>query len=300
MKTFDNVAKLKLATLTTGQFVETGGYYTKGDDGAAKYLIVAPQAADETDDHTIANGNVAEKTKVGTYSAGRIRGTAEDDQGSPDAIIAVERNQGGENSPHSFRDNSNWTPAGASEPAFASYDADVDIYDEVITDHFIDYQARGRKFGSAIMKTMWGFASANRVDDGHVNKATAFENKFRISPEATCTTYTSFQSEPAVYGDTGTITHFQVRQGFTLPETNVGSETGLYIKAMQFASTSTTRPILIEPQREGVKNLISCETEFTRDQEVTDKDYGFVIRSPDNSRWRITVDNSGALSATAI
>ncbi len=59
MKTFDNVAKLKLATLTTGQFVETGGYYTKGGGGAAKYLIVAPQAADGYGDHVLANGNVA-------------------------------------------------------------------------------------------------------------------------------------------------------------------------------------------------------------------------------------------------
>ena len=59
MKTFDNVAKLKLATLTTGQFVETGGYYTKGGGGAAKYLIVAPQAADGYSDHVLANGNVA-------------------------------------------------------------------------------------------------------------------------------------------------------------------------------------------------------------------------------------------------
>lgn len=59
MKTFDNVAKLKLATLTAGQFVETGGYYTKGGGGAAKYLIVAPQAADGYGDHVLANGNVA-------------------------------------------------------------------------------------------------------------------------------------------------------------------------------------------------------------------------------------------------
>lgn len=59
MKTFDNVAKLKLATLTAGQFVETGGYYTKGGGGAAKYLIVAPQAADGYGDHVLANGNVS-------------------------------------------------------------------------------------------------------------------------------------------------------------------------------------------------------------------------------------------------
>ena len=59
MKTFINVAQMKLATLQAGQFVETGGYYTKGDAGQAKYLIVAAQAADEKGDHTLANGTVA-------------------------------------------------------------------------------------------------------------------------------------------------------------------------------------------------------------------------------------------------
>ena len=59
MKTFINVAQMKLASLKEGQFVETGGYYTKGDVGQAKYLIVAAQAADGYADHTLANGTVA-------------------------------------------------------------------------------------------------------------------------------------------------------------------------------------------------------------------------------------------------
>ena len=50
---------MKLASLKEGQFVETGGYYTKGDAGQAKYLIVAAQAADGYGDHTLANGAVA-------------------------------------------------------------------------------------------------------------------------------------------------------------------------------------------------------------------------------------------------
>jgi hypothetical protein len=59
MKTFDTVAKLKLAKLKDGQFVETGGYYAKGDAGAARYLIVTPQSFDGYGDHELANGNVA-------------------------------------------------------------------------------------------------------------------------------------------------------------------------------------------------------------------------------------------------
>jgi len=59
MKRFDTVAKLKLAKLKEGQFVETGGYYAKGDAGAARYLIVTPQSFDGYGDHELANGNIA-------------------------------------------------------------------------------------------------------------------------------------------------------------------------------------------------------------------------------------------------
>lgn len=66
MKTFDTVAKLKLAKLKEGQFVETGGYYAKGDAGAARYLIALPQTVGGKGDHTLANNNVAILQKVGT------------------------------------------------------------------------------------------------------------------------------------------------------------------------------------------------------------------------------------------
>jgi len=59
MKTFDTVAKLKLAKLKEGQFVETGGYYAKGGAGAARYLIVIPRSSDGYGDHELANGNIA-------------------------------------------------------------------------------------------------------------------------------------------------------------------------------------------------------------------------------------------------
>ena len=59
MKIFNSVAQMKLATIKAGQYVETFGYYTKGDAGAARYLVVASQAADEKGDHTLANSTVA-------------------------------------------------------------------------------------------------------------------------------------------------------------------------------------------------------------------------------------------------
>jgi hypothetical protein len=59
MKIFDSVAQMKLATIKAGQYVETFGYYAKGDAGAARYLVVASQAADGYGDHVLVNGTVA-------------------------------------------------------------------------------------------------------------------------------------------------------------------------------------------------------------------------------------------------
>ena len=87
MKTFINVAQMKLASLKEGQFVETGGYYTKGDAGQAKYLIVAAQAADGYGDHTLANGTVAVLQVVSDVNINQFGGLSGAD--STDAIYAA-------------------------------------------------------------------------------------------------------------------------------------------------------------------------------------------------------------------
>tara|TARA_R110000764_G_scaffold33431_1_gene74961 strand:- start:150 stop:2381 length:2232 start_codon:yes stop_codon:yes gene_type:complete len=53
------VSSMVAMSLKVGSTVSTKGYYAEGDGGQASYLIVAPQAADEYGDHTLANGNVA-------------------------------------------------------------------------------------------------------------------------------------------------------------------------------------------------------------------------------------------------
>jgi len=78
MKTFDTVAKLKLAKLKEGQFVETGGHYTKGDAGAARYLIVTPQSFDGYGDHELANGNVAVLQETGVIDGAKAAGAKGD------------------------------------------------------------------------------------------------------------------------------------------------------------------------------------------------------------------------------
>lgn len=39
---------------------------------------------------------------------------------------------------------------------------------------------------------------------------------------------------------------------------------------------------------------------FSRDVEVTDLNYGIVLKSPDGSRWRLSVGNTGTITATLL
>jgi len=87
MKTFINVASLKLARLQAGQNVSTQGYYTAGDGGGATYLIVAPQAFDGYSNHELANSNIAVLQSDGAISI-RVFGVTID--GSTDDSDAFE------------------------------------------------------------------------------------------------------------------------------------------------------------------------------------------------------------------
>ncbi len=62
--TVDTVAEMKAQDYVIDTVVETHGYYTKGDSGAAKYLIAAAQSTDGYGNHELANGNVALLQKV--------------------------------------------------------------------------------------------------------------------------------------------------------------------------------------------------------------------------------------------
>lgn len=238
-----------------------------------------------------------EGNEIPLATARRFVGTAPDDAGSPDAVISVNRTHSAATSPHSFKDNTVWYPP-VGDWAMASFDAYPRIYDENSTDHFIDFQSRGRKYGAGTMADYWGFAAIGRADLGHVTRATGFENRLAIYTNATCTNYTSFQSKPIIHGSAATVTHFQVRE--TTGIGTVGAEVGYYVKALEKAPPASTYPIYIDPQPAGVRNVIGCDTEHSGNFEITNKDKRLIIRSPDNSRWAITVDNSGVLSAVAL
>ena len=68
MKTFINVAQMKLATLQAGQFVETGGEVVKGDGGQARYLVTAGASPDDSVSPDLANGNHALYQGVGAVN----------------------------------------------------------------------------------------------------------------------------------------------------------------------------------------------------------------------------------------
>lgn len=78
------VAEMKTESYEVGQVVETVGYYTEGDAGAARYLVKAAQAFDGYGDHVLANGTVAvlqsggviNLTQFGAISGGTSEDTA--------------------------------------------------------------------------------------------------------------------------------------------------------------------------------------------------------------------------------
>lgn len=59
----DTVSDLTSSTIDAGKYVRTGGYYSKGDDGRAFYLVKTSAeyggTPDEKGDHTLANSNIA-------------------------------------------------------------------------------------------------------------------------------------------------------------------------------------------------------------------------------------------------
>ena len=88
------------------------------------------------------------------------------------------------------------------------------------------------------------------------------------------------------------------------PEVNADGNWALYnsatpSKELKFdlsgISASTVRT-LTAPNASGVIAL----TSQSADMEITDSTKGIILKSPNNTRWRITIDNDGVLTTTPV
>jgi len=76
--------------------------------------------------------------------------------------------------------------------------------------------------------------------------------------------------------------------------TNNGTVTnsaGIYIDATIDVGATT---------KNAIKSLSTSPSEFAGDLEVTDSAKGVILKSPNGTRWRISVSNAGAISATSL
>jgi len=91
-------------------------------------------------------------------SADRFEGTATDDAGTPDAVFRVLRTHTINTAPHSFRDQTTFTP-GVAGNAACSYDAALTSSGAQAMDHTIAYQARNVHNGSNTLTHLYAFGS---------------------------------------------------------------------------------------------------------------------------------------------
>ncbi len=100
-------------------------------------------------------------------AAPRFEGTATDDAGTPDAIFRVSRTHTGAGSPHSFRDQTVFSPT-ANGISACSFDAALSSAGSASMDHTIGFQARNVHNGTGTLNDMYGLGSYPIVNSGTV------------------------------------------------------------------------------------------------------------------------------------
>ena len=92
----------------------------------------------------------------GTAIAERFEGIATDDAGTPDAVFRVNRTHVAGTSPHSFRDQTVFSPTLAGIAA-ASFDSAITSGGSAAIDHTIGFQARPVHSGSGVLQDLQGY-----------------------------------------------------------------------------------------------------------------------------------------------
>lgn len=96
-------------------------------------------------------------------SADRFEGTATDDAGTPDAVFRVKRTHTINAAPHSFRDQTTFTP-GVDGNSACSYDAALTSTGSKTMNHTIAFQARNVHSGSNTMQDFFAFGAYQKTD----------------------------------------------------------------------------------------------------------------------------------------
>lgn len=140
----------------------------------SKFLGVAKDelTQNQIDQMQTALGNPADPTQQ--ITARRFLGTATDDQGTPDAVFKVSRTHAIGTSPHSFRDETIFSPS-ISLKAIASFDAALSIQTALPVDHIIGFQSRSGHVGPGLLSTQYGCGTFNN-NTGSITVDYAFYN----------------------------------------------------------------------------------------------------------------------------
>jgi hypothetical protein len=170
----------------------------------------------------ITNISFTNITVTNLATANRFEGIATDDSGTPDAIFRVNRTHAGAASPHSFRDQTIFSPS-TSGIAAASFDAALSSQGSNNLDHIIAFQARNVHNGTGTLSNIYGLGSYPIVNSGTVTNV--------------------YGADIAAHSGTGTVIN----------------EYGIYIRNQSSAATNKY-PIFI-PNSLG-KNVIGAETNF--------------------------------------
>ena len=118
--------------------------------------------ANDVEIWTVDNINSPLEFTTTLVQADRFEGTATDDAGTPDAVFRVNRTHTYNSSPHSFRDQTVFTPP-VDGNAACSYDAAMSSTGTHAMNHTIAFQARNEHNGSNTMQDFFAFGAYQKT-----------------------------------------------------------------------------------------------------------------------------------------
>jgi hypothetical protein len=198
----------------------------------------------------------------------RFEGTATDDAGTPDAIFKTVRTHVANTSPHAFRDETTFSPAGAGYSA-ASFDAALVSGGSAAIDHTIGFQARNTAASTGTQTNMYGFGSYPIVNAGAtVTNVIGLD----VAPHSGAGTVTN---EYGVYirnQNTTAANKYPLFIANNLGKNSIGAETNF--KDSGILSVGTAVKMFIGDSANGYKSIA-----YNHNMNTNTYDYGDDIKS---------------------